>query len=163
MSNEKKIEEKAIALAMEKMGLRDSRVTPEVAKKKSKWEPGLLRKVSEVEVRAEDQSMLARLDEDTTEIIGWRYPDRVIGSKAIQLTREEAIRIAESEVEIPEDAILESVDFLDRGAPGTTCIVTWKHVIDDISVEGDFVVVKINPETKSVISATKNWSVIESG
>jgi hypothetical protein len=33
-------------------------------------------------------------------------------------------------------------------------------VVDDILVEGDFIVVKINPETKDVISATKNWSVI---
>jgi hypothetical protein len=162
MRNDRQIEEKAIAFAIEKMGLRDRRLTPEVRKKKSRWDPGLLRQISEVELRAEDQGMLAKFDEESAEIVGWRYPDRAIGSGVVQLTEEEAIGIAGSEVEIPEDAVFESVEFLDRGAPGTTCIVKWKHVVDGIPVERDFVVVKINPETKNVISASKNWSVIES-
>jgi hypothetical protein len=104
--------------------------------------------------------MIARIDEETGEVIGWRYPHRPSGSKAVKLTEEEAIGIAKSEVEVPEDAVFESVEFLDRGAPGLTCFVRWKHVVDDLPVEGDFIVVKINPETKDVISATKNWSVI---
>jgi hypothetical protein len=163
MNKENKTEEKAKELATKKLRLKERRIAPEIGEKKSRWSPGLLRKISEVEVRAAEQSMVARIDEETGEAVGWRYPGRTIGSKAVKLTEEEAIKIAKSEVEVPEDAVFESVEFLDRGAPGVTCFVRWKHVVDDTPVEGDFIVVKINPETKDVISATKNWSVIKSG
>jgi hypothetical protein len=159
---EKKIEEKAKELATKKLRLREKRIAPEIGEKTSRWSPGLLRKISEVEVRAAEQSIVARIDEETGETVGWRYPGRTIGSRVVKLTEEEAIKIAKSEVEVPKDAVFESVEFLDRGAPGLTCFVRWKHVIDDIPVEGDFIVVKINPETKAVISTTKNWSVIKS-
>lgn len=162
MRQEKKIEEMAKELATKKLRLREKRIAPEIGEKTSRWSPGLLRKISEVEVRAAEQSIVARIDEETGETVGWRYPRRTIGSRVVKLTEEEAIKIAKSELEVPNDAVFESVEFLDRGAPGLTCFVRWKHVIDDIPVEGDFIVVKINPETKAVISATKNWSVIKS-
>jgi hypothetical protein len=160
MNKEDKIVRKAKEVATEKLRLKERRIAPEIGETKSRWSPGLLRTISEVEVRAAEQSIAVRIDEETGETIGWRYPDRTIGSRAVNLTEEEAIGIAKSEVEVPEDAVFESVEFLDRGAPGLTCFVRWKHVVDDILVEGDFIVVKINPETKDVISATKNWSVI---
>jgi len=160
MVDEKQIEEKAKVLAVRKLRLEETRVAPEIGEKKSMWVPGLLRKVSEVEVRAAEQSVVARIDEETGETLGWRYPKRAIGSPIIKLTEEEAIRIARSEVDIPGDAQLDGVELLGRGAAGSVYIVKWKHVVDGIPVEGDFVAVKINPETKEIISVTSNWSVI---
>lgn len=162
MSQEKKIEEKVKKLATKKLRLRGKKIAPEIGEKTSRWSPGLLRKISEVEVRAAEQSIVARIDEETGETVGWRYPGRTIGSKVVKLTEEEAIKIAKSEVEVPEDAVFESVELLDRGAVGLTFFVRWKHVVGGIPVEGDFIVVKINPETKAVISTTKNWSVVKS-
>ena len=162
MSQEKKIEKKVKELATKKLRLREKRIAPEIGKKTSRWSPSLLRKISEVEVRAAEQSIVARIDEETGETVGWRYPGRAIGSKVVKLTEEEAIKIAESELVVPEDAVFESVELLDRGAPGLTYFVRWKHVVSGIPVEDDFIVVKINPETKAVISTTKNWSVVKS-
>lgn len=56
--------------------------------------------------------------------------------------------------------MFDSIELLDRGSLGFIYYVKWNHNIDDIPVEGDFLSVKINPETKEVISVTKNWSVI---
>jgi hypothetical protein len=161
MSQKDKIMEKAKEIAIAKLRLAEKRAVPEIREFKSSWSPGLLRKIAEVEVRAAEQSIVARIDEDTGETVGWRYPERTIGGRVIKLTEEEAVRIAKSEIEIPDDAILESVEFVNRGSPGFSCLVKWKHVVNNIPVEGDFVVVKINPETKAVISATKNWSEIQ--
>lgn len=160
MVDEKKIEEKAKALAIQKLKLEAARVSPEIGETKSFWVPGVLRKVSEVEVRAAEQSVVARIDAETGETLGWRYPKRAISSPIVKLTEEEAIRIARSEVEIPSDAQLDGVELLNRGVTGSVYIVKWKHVVDGIPVEDDFIAVKINPETKEVVSATKNWSVI---
>lgn len=161
MVDERKIEEKAKELALRKLRLEKVRATPEIEEKRSRWVPGLLKKVSEVEMRAAEQSIIVRIDEETGEAVGWRYPDKKIGSEVVKLTKEDAIKIATSEVEIPVDAELDSVELLDRGAPGLTYFVRWKHTIEGIPVEGDFILVKINPETGAVISVTKNWSVVK--
>jgi len=160
MPNEN-LEKKAKEIAIKKFKLEKARIIPEIKeKKKSKWSPGLLKNIVNIEVRAADKSILTRFDEKTEEIIGWRYPNRSISSKVVKITKDEALDIAKSEVEIPNDAVFDTIDLLDRGSAGFIYFVKWNHYIDDIPVEGDFLSVKINPETKEVISVTKNWSVI---
>ena len=154
------LEKKAKKIAIKRLNLEEKRISPEIGQKKSKWSPGLLRNIVNIEVRAAEKSILTRFDEKTEEIIGWRYPDRSIGSKDVKINKDEALDIAKSEVDIPHDAVFDSIDLLDRGSPGLIYYVKWNHYIDDIPVEGDFLSVKINPETKEIISVTKNWSVI---
>ena len=103
---------------------------------------------------------MVRVDQDTGETLGWRYSDTSVASPTIKITKEEALRIAQSEIEIPTDAELESVEMSNRGGIGYTCIVKWKHIVQGIEVENDFIIVKINPETRAVISVMKNWSEI---
>lgn len=154
------IEKRAAEFATKKMRLEELRIAPEIGQRKSRWSPGLLRKVSEVEVRAANKRMVVRIEEDTGETIGWRYPDVTIGSQKINITQEDAKKIANTEVDIPDDAVFDSVRLLKRGAVGYTYTVKWDHVVNGIPVEGDFLVVKINPETGEVTSVTKNWSVL---
>lgn len=154
------IEKRAAEFVTKKMRLEELRIAPEIGQRKSSWSPGLLRKVSEVEVRAANKRMVVRIEEDTGETIGWRYPDVTIGSQKINITQEDAKKIAKTEVDIPDDAVFDSVRLLKRGAVGYTYTVKWDHVVNGIPVEGDFLVVKINPETGEVTSVTKNWSVL---
>jgi len=160
------IEKKAKEFARKKMHLRSRRATPKVSRKKSRWSPGLLKKVSEIELettneRARSKRMVVRIEDDTGDTIGWRYSDVAIGAKKVKITEEDALQIAKTELEeIPEDAKLDSVRLLNRGTAGFTYNVRWNHIVEDIPVEGDFLVVKINPETGEVTSVTKNWSVL---
>lgn len=154
------IEKRAAEFGTKKMRLEELRIAPEIGQRKSRWSPGLLRKVSEVEVRAANKRMVVRIEEDTGETIGWRYPDVTIGSQKINITQEDAKKIANTEVDIPDDAVFDSVRLLKRGSVGYTYTVKWDHVVNGIPVEGDFLVVKINPETGEVTSVIKNWSVL---
>lgn len=154
------LEKKAKEIAIKRLKLEDKRISPEIGEKKSKWSPGLLRMIVNIEVRAAKESILTRFDEKNEEVIGWRYLDRSIGSKVVKINKDEALEIAKSEVDIPDDAVFDSIDLLDRGSPGLIYYIKWNHFVDDIPVEGDFLSVKINPETTEVISVTKNWSVI---
>jgi len=158
--NEEEIDNKVREFISKKLKVEDARLAPEIGKKKRSWSPGLLREVIEVKARAADQSMIVRLDGETQETIGWRYTDRAIASRTVNLSKEEAFELAESEIEIPFDAEIDSVELLNRGTPGKTYSVKWKHIVDGLEVEGDFIVVKINPRTGEVISVTKNWSVV---
>lgn len=154
------IEKRATEFAAKKMRLDERRAAPEVGERRSRWSPGLLKRVSDVEVRSPEKRMVVRIEEDTGETVGWRYPDVTVGSQRVNITQEEARRKAEEEVDIPEDATYESTRLLRRGSAGYTYSVRWGHVLDGIPVEGDFLVVKINPETGEVTSVTKNWSVL---
>ena len=154
------IEKRAKEFVTKKLRLEELRVTPEIGRKKSRWSPGLLKKVSEVEVRTADKRMVVRIEEDTGETVGWRYSDVTIASQKVKITKEDALKIAENEVEMPDDAVFDSIRLLKRGAVGYTYTVKWNHVVDGIPVDGDFIVVKINPETGEVTSVTKNWSVL---
>jgi hypothetical protein len=156
LSNE--INKRSIDVALEKLKLKKTRTPPEIVKRSSQWNPVLLRRISETTVRADERSLMVRLDQDTGETMGWRYTDTAIASQKIKITKEEALRIAKAEIEIPNDAELESVEMFNRGGIGYTCIVKWKHLIQGIEVENDFIMVKINPETRAVISVMKNWS-----
>jgi hypothetical protein len=153
------IEKRATEFAAKKMRLDERRAAPEVGERRSRWSPGLLKRVSDVEVRSTEKRMVVRIEEDTGETVGWRYPDVTIGSQRVNITQEEAKRKAEKEVDVPEDAVFESTRLLRRGSAGYTYSVRWGHAVDGIPVEGDFLVVKINPETGEVTSVTKNWSV----
>ena len=154
------IEKRAKEFVTKKLRLEELRVTPKIGRKKSRWSPGLLKKVSEVEVRTADKRMVVRIEEDTGETVGWRYSDVTIASQKVKITKEDALKIAENEVEMPDDAVFDSIRLLKRGAVGYTYTVKWNHVVDGIPVDGDFIVVKINPETGEVTSVTKNWSVL---
>ena len=154
------INKKSIKIALEKLKLRETRTAPEIVGSSSRWNPVLLRKVSETTVRAEGRSVMVRVDEDTGEMIGWRYLDAATASPKIKTTKEEALRIAQSEIELPANAELESVEMINRGGAGYTAIVKWKHMVKGIEVENDYIMVKINPETGEVISVTKNWSEV---
>lgn len=155
-----KAKEKAIRVALEKLRLEAERVSPEIRRSKTEWNPVLLRKVAEVELRAEERSMLVRMDEDTGETLGWRYQDVDVGSDMVSITKEEALETAEKEVEVPDDAELRKAELLERGSAGYTYTVEWRHVVEGLEVENDFIIVKINPGTGRVVSVTKNWSEV---
>lgn len=154
------IRKKSMEIALEKLKLKEKRAMPEIVRSSSRWNPVLLRKISETTVRAEGRSVMVRVDEDTGEMIGWRYLDAATASPKIKITKEEALRIAQSEIELPADAELESVEMVSRGGAGYAAIVKWKHMVKGIEVENDYVMVKINPETREVISVTRNWSEV---
>ncbi len=158
--NDNNIDAKAIELVASKLATRSEGDDSQIVGRKSAWSPSLLRNLHEIDVRSDAGSMTVRIDGDTQEAIGWRYSDRPTRADSVQMTEEEAVAIAEAEIDVPPTAVLDSVDFVDRGTPGVRCSVMWKRVIDGIEVEGDFVYVKINPETREVISAIKNWSEI---
>ena len=155
------IKTKALELARKKLNL-DGNFIPRIVKKKSRWSSGLLRHIVEFEVKIDDKTILTTFDEETDESIGWRYPNIPIGSKTLKINKEDAVEIAKSEIDsIPQEAVLKSVECLNRGSPGFTYFVLWKHFIENIEVEGDFISVKINPETREIISVTINWSKIQ--
>jgi hypothetical protein len=154
------IREKSMKIALEKLKLKETRAAPEIVRSSSRWNPVLLRKISENTVRAEGRSVMVRVDEDTGEMIGWRYLDAATASPKIKITEEEALTIAQSEIKLPAGAELESVEMVNRGSAGYAAIVKWKHIVKNIEVENDYIMVKINPETREVISVTKIWSEI---
>ena len=160
MSLTNEMNKRSIEVALEKLKLKETRTPPEIVRSSSRWNPVLLRRISETTVRADERSVMVRIDQDTGETIGWRYTDTSIASPKIKITKEEALRIAESEIEIPNDAELESVEMFSRGDIGYTCTVKWRHLVQGIEVENDYIMVKINPETREVISAMKNWSEV---
>lgn len=152
------ITQKSLEVALEILKIKRTKTPPEIVRSSSRWNPVLLRKISETTVRVDERCVMVRMDQDTGETIGWRYTDTAISSLKIKITKEEALRIAESEIQIPTDAELESVEILSRGDIGYTCIVKWRHLVQGIEVENDYILVKINPETREVISVMKNWS-----
>lgn len=158
MKNE--IKKRALEIALEKLELERTEAQPEITKSTTQWNPVLLRNISEITVRSAEESIIIRLDQDTGENVGWRYPEKRISSKRIEITKEEALEIAKSEIEIPNDAELEFIKMFNRGGIGHTSIVKWKHLVQGIEVENDYIIVKINPETRDVISVIKNWSEI---
>lgn len=154
------LNEKAIKIALERLKMTRTRTPPEILKSRSRWNPVLLRNISEVTVRANDRSVIVRQDIDTGETIGWRYSDTPPSSTQINITKEEALDIALSEIEIPDDAVLDTIDLMGRGNLTHVYVAKWKHLVNGIEVENDYIIVKINPESKEVISVTTNWSEV---
>ena len=157
MSSE--LDKKAIKIALEKLKMKSTRAPPDITSF-TRWNPVSLRRISEVTVRANERAMMIRQDADTGETIGWRYTDTSPSSTQIKITKEEALDIATKEIDLPNDAILDSIELQTKGSAGYVYLAKWMHMIDNIEVENDYVIVKINPETKEVISATKNWSEV---
>lgn len=154
------LEKNAIKIALEKLKMDGTRAPPDIVRSSTRWNPVLLRRISEVSVRADERAMMVRQDVDTGETIGWRYTDTQPSSTQVKLTKEEALEIAKEEIDIPSDAVLDSVELQNKGSAGYVYLVKWMHMIDNIEVENDYILVKINPETKEVISATINWSEV---
>ena len=158
MSSE--LEKNAIKIALKKLKMETTRAAPDIVRSISRWNPVLLRRISEVSVRADERSIMVRQDVDTGETMGWRYTDALPSSIQIKITKEEAFDIATKEVDVSDDAVLDSIELQNKGSTGYVYLVKWIHMINDIEVENDYIIVKINPETAEVISATKNWSEV---
>jgi uncharacterized membrane protein YkoI len=151
---------KAINIALEKLKIKSTETRPNIVKTSIHWNTKLLRQISETNVRTHKGNISIKHDIDTGELLGWRYNDIKLSSHKIAISKEEALDIAKKEITVPSDAILDSYELINRGGIGYVYAVKWKHNINNIEVDDDYIIVKINPETKEVISVTKNWSEI---
>ncbi len=98
-----------------------------------------------------------RLNASTGETISWYLDFLAIGCDA-SMPPADAVALAIQVAEPPADAVLEESGY-DNMAGRSFFRVRWKHVIEGIPVEGDYIDVLINGKHRKVFSLSKVWRV----
>jgi hypothetical protein len=148
-----------------------------VPEPKLSWKPGLSREVLEVQTPIEGKKQfLTSIDPKTGEVLRWYDPDaapvtitRAMGvtrTRTMEVDHAEALQQAEetlkkTDTAIPANAV-SKVSEIDQAKAGVKYVVEWKHQIDGVEVEGDFIRVTFNAETMKPMMFSKNWTDVES-
>ncbi len=148
-----------------------------VPEPKLSWKPGLLREVLEVQTPIEGKKQfLTSIDPKTGEVLRWYDPDAapVTSTRAMGVTRTRAMEVdhavalqqaketlKKTDTAIPANAF-SKVSEIDQAKAGVKYVVEWKHQIDGVEVEGDFIRVTFNAETMKPMMFSKNWTDVES-
>lgn len=96
-----------------------------------------------------------RQNATSAEIVSW-YLDFLSTHGDDSMPKEEALALAETTANLPDDAVLESADY-EEAAGRCFFRVRWSHRVDDLPVEGDFIEVLINGAARRVFSLTRMW------
>jgi len=153
-----------VALRVGKSTLRAARPEPKLS-----WKPGLLREVLEVQTPIEgNRQFLTSIDPKTGEILRWYDPDAALVTRTRTMGIDHAVALQQAketlkktDTAIPANAV-SKVSEIDQAKAGVKYVVEWKHQINGVEVEGDFIRVTFNAETMKPMMFSKNWTDVES-
>jgi len=112
---------------------------------------------TQVMVRRFLAEITVRLDADTRQLTNWLIPTRYKGATETTITAEQAKQLALQVIELPDEAEMEELFQVSKPDSHITNIA-WRHVVNGIEVEGDFITVQINSKTQQFIAMTRIWN-----
>ena len=115
--------------------------------------------VTQASVRRLLAEVKVTLDADTGQLLSWAIPERYNGATETTIDLEQAKKLASELVEIPDDAEIDEA-FQETQTDSHITNIIWRHVVNDLEVEDDSIVVQINSKTHEVISLTKIWNTV---
>ncbi len=112
-----------------------------------------------VRVAAWEQVTLATLEwnVDKNKLAGWIDDRHFRDSLPVELSVEDALEIAKTKVVVPEGAKLVEARLDSSSETRGLFHLRWHHFHDDLWVEGDFIHVLINPNTRRIASLMRKW------
>ena len=114
---------------------------------------------TQVALREFFAGITVRLDADTGQLLSWIIPKRYEGAAETTINEERVKQLASEVVEIPGDAEIEEM-VQEQEPDSHISNIIWRHVVNGLEVEGDFISVQINSKTQEVISLSKIWNAV---
>lgn len=101
------------------------------------------------------------LDADTGEV-AYRCVDRLADPETtVELTQQEAEKIAAGLVTLPPDAQVASFWHEEFAENRTVARLEWTHIHDGMRVDGDYFWVMIQPETHRLVAFGRKWRTVQ--
>ena len=114
---------------------------------------------TQVALREFFAGITVRLDADTGQLLSWLIPKRYERADETTINEERVKQLASEVVEIPGDAEIEEI-IQEQEPDSHISNVIWRHVVNGLEVEGDFISVQINSKTQEVVSMTRIWNAV---
>jgi hypothetical protein len=98
-----------------------------------------------------------KLDADSGEFLGYLVSAFADPPAGVEMTQEQALELAGSLLQIPPDAVLESFQHIEWTQFRRLVQLQWKHVVQGLRVDGDYLRVVLNPTTKKIVEMERFW------
>lgn len=89
------------------------------------------------------------------DVLGWHVSAFAEDSAAV-LPPHEALQIARRSVDVPADAVLDVSEY-ETIAGRAVFVVSWRHVVEGVVVERDYLRVYVNGRTGRVFAVARKW------
>lgn len=94
------------------------------------------------------------------DVLGWHVSVLAKDSAAV-LSPQDALQAAQSAVEVPADAVLEASEY-ESIAGQPVFVVSWRHVVEGVVVERDYLRAYVNGRTGRVFAIARKWHDLDS-
>jgi hypothetical protein len=101
-----------------------------------------------------------QLEADQGALMGWRIDRYADPPTDTEMTQEDIQALAQTAIEIPHGAEVESFSHYDFAPGWRVTRIQWRHMHDGLRVEGDYLWVVIHPQTKRIIEWACKWRAV---